>query len=67
MIDIFGYVGSLIVFISFMMKDIKKLRLINTVACIIFVIYGIVKVAYPVAITNIIVVVINIVFLIRNK
>jgi len=67
MIDIFGYVGSLIVFISFMMKDIKKLRLINTVACIIFVIYGIVKVAYPVAITNIIVVIINIVFLIRNK
>lgn len=67
MIDIFGYVGSLIVFISFMMKDIKKLRLINAVACIIFVIYGIVKVAYPVAITNIIVVIINIVFLIRNK
>ena len=67
MIDIFGYVGSLIVFISFMMKDIKKLRLINTIACIIFVIYGIVKVAYPVAITNIIVVIINIVFLIRNK
>ena len=67
MIDILGYVGSLIVFISFMMKDIKKLRLINTIACIIFVIYGIVKVAYPVAITNIIVVIINIVFLIRNK
>lgn len=67
MIDILGYIGSLIVLISFMMKDMKKLRLINTLACIIFIIYGIVKVAYPVAITNIIVTIINIIFLIRNK
>lgn len=58
-IDIFGYIGSFVVLVSFLMKDIIMLRIVNTIACIMFVVYGWVMDVYPVVITNIIVIAIN--------
>lgn len=50
----------IVVLISVLMKDIKKLRMINTISCIMFVIYGIALGAYPIVIMNSLVIVINI-------
>jgi len=45
------------------MKDIFKLRFINLMGCVLFVIYGLIIEAYPVAIANAIIVFINLYYL----
>ncbi len=51
--DWIGYLASLVVFISFLYKDVKKIRLINMAGAFLFVIYGIMlKTAYPVILFN---------------
>jgi hypothetical protein len=35
-----GYGASFFVVLSFVLKDIKKIRIVNLVGCILFVIYG---------------------------
>lgn len=59
LIEIWGYISMIVVLISVMMKDIKKLRMINTISCIMFVIYGVALGAYPIVIMNSLVIVIN--------
>lgn len=39
--EILGTIASIIVLISFLMKSEKKIRLVNIIGAIIFVIYGI--------------------------
>lgn len=52
--DWVGYLASVIVFVSFLHKDVKKIRLINMSGALIFVIYGfMLKTAYPVIIFNV--------------
>lgn len=51
--ELIGYLASLFLMISFSMKDIKKLRLINSLGCISFIIYGfMLNTSWPVVITN---------------
>ncbi len=47
-----GYAASLFVGISLLMSDVRKLRYINLVGCIGFVVYGVSIHAMPVAIMN---------------
>lgn len=54
-----GYLASIFIVISLMMTSVVKLRVINTVGCILFVIYGVIVGAYPVVISNSIIVFIN--------
>lgn len=59
-LEIFGYFSMILVIISMLMKDIKKLRVLNSIACLMFVIYGYFHESYPVVLMNIIVILINI-------
>lgn len=48
-----GYLAAVIVLLSFVMKDIKKLRLINMTGCAIWVVYGVLlNMSWPIIITN---------------
>ncbi|MGV8947363.1 MAG: uroporphyrinogen decarboxylase [Lutibacter sp.] len=48
-----GYAASLALIISFMMKNINTLRIINSLGAILFVVYGIMlHTSYPIIITN---------------
>ena len=48
-----GYAASLAVLISFIMKDIKTLRYVNSLGCFLFVIYGVLlDMSMPIVITN---------------
>ncbi len=49
----------IVVLISTMMKDIKRLRLFNSIGCIMFVIYGLIMETYPIVVMNIIVILIH--------
>ena len=62
-----GYAAMTILMISFLMKDIKKLRIINTVACLLFVIYGYMLHSYPVIISNAFIGTVNLYYLFVKK
>ena len=58
-LEMVGYLGSVLVAISLMMRSLFRLRIINSVGCVVFVIYGLLIHAYPVAILNGFIVCIN--------
>jgi len=59
-----GYAASLALIISFMMKNINTLRIINSLGAILFVVYGIMlATSYPIIITNGFILTVNIYYL----
>ncbi len=52
-IEILGYIASALIFITFMMKEPVKLRLIGLIGCTAFCIYGFLIHSYPTALMNI--------------
>lgn len=63
-----GYAASAGVLISFIMKDIKKLRIINSVGCALFVLYGVMlNMSMPIIITNVAILLINFYYLFLKK
>jgi len=62
-----GYAASAGVLSSFLMKDIRKLRMVNSVGCALFVVYGFLLHSWPVIITNIAILVINFYYLFLKK
>lgn len=66
-IELIGIVATVFVLLSFLMKDLKKVRIINIVGAILFVLYGVLIGALATWLLNGILVVIHIVFLIRAK
>lgn len=61
-----GYLASVLVAISFLMKSINKLRFVNLVGSICFVIYAIAIHAIPVALINLFTVCINVYYLTKK-
>ena len=62
-IEILGYLASFAVLVSMLMSSVIKLRIINFIGCMLFVIYGLIIGAYPISIANGIIAVIQIFFL----
>ena len=67
MIDLLGYIGIVVVLIAFMMTDMTKLRIVNIVACSIYVVYGCLIHSKPTIILNVLVILLNLYFLFKNK
>jgi len=61
--EIIGYVASVLVAISLTMSSIVKLRVLNLIGAITFTIYGMLINAYPIAMVNGFIIIINIYFL----
>ena len=66
LVELFGYFSSVVVAVSFLMKSINKLRIINTIGAACFVIYSLIIKAYPVALINFFIICINIYQLTRK-
>ncbi|SFU64522.1 inner membrane protein [Pustulibacterium marinum] len=48
-----GYLASAFLMVAFTMKNVNKLRIINSLGCITFVIYGfMLDIAWPIIISN---------------
>ncbi len=58
-IEIFGYVAMLVVLASMLMTDVKWLRITNSIASGMFLVYGLLLSAYPIVIMNGLVILIN--------
>ncbi|MDP3353376.1 MAG: uroporphyrinogen decarboxylase [Flavobacteriaceae bacterium] len=51
--DWVGYFASLVLMISFMMKNLNTLRIINSAGALLFVVYGfMLETSWPIIITN---------------
>lgn len=65
-VELIGYLGSALVVLSFTMKRIVPLRLISVAAAIIMCVYGLLIHAWPVIITNAVIVGIHAFYLYRE-
>ncbi|QYK00908.1 YgjV family protein [Shewanella psychrotolerans] len=60
-----GYLASVVVAVSLMMSNIKKLRWWNLIGALLFVAYGVAISAIPVALVNFFIVLIDIYYLVK--
>ncbi len=66
--DWIGYIAMATLFVSFMMKDIKKLRIINSIGGGFFVAYGVLlDMSWPIIIANSAIIGINVYYLFLKK
>lgn len=68
-IEMIGYLGSVLALVSFLMASVVKLRVVNSVGSLIFAIYVLIIHSYPTALMNGCLVLINLYYLrrLRNK
>ncbi|MDA0327043.1 MAG: uroporphyrinogen decarboxylase [Bacteroidetes bacterium] len=63
-----GYIATAVLLTSFTMKQLRTLRIVNSVACLLFVGYGVLLTnAWPIIISNAAIFVINIYYLFLEK
>lgn len=66
--ELIGYMAMALLLVSFMMKDVTKLRIVNSFGCAFFVAYGIMLVtSWPIIITNSAIISINLYYLLVKK
>ena len=61
-----GIVASVCILVSFLTSNQIKTRIINSVGCVVFVVYGILLPAYSTAFMNAVMLVVHTVFLIKH-
>ena len=66
-IEYIGYVAMAFIGISFLMKDIRKLRLLNLIGAGLFIVYGILLKKPPIYLLNSFIVLVNIYYLFPKK
>jgi len=52
MVEIIGYIGSVLIAASLMMSNIKRLRIVNLIGALVFVGYALMVKAYPIVLVN---------------
>jgi hypothetical protein len=65
--EIFGYIGTVLILISFLIENVFKLRLINTIGALFWLIYGIGIMAKPTIVVNFAVIIIHSIWFIKQK
>ena len=66
-IELIGYLASVVILIGFTFKGESKIRTVNMVGSLLFIVYGLLIKAYPVALLNALTIVVNICALITTK
>jgi hypothetical protein len=63
-----GYAAMATVLISFLMKSVTQLRMVNAFGCLLFVVYGLVldPISKPIIITNIAIFCINLYYILKK-
>lgn len=66
-IEYIGYAASFFVLLSFLMKKMTTLRLVNIIGCALFIWYGVMLNSIPIIITNCAILIVNIYYLLKTK
>lgn len=64
-VEYVGYAASAAVLLSFLMKNMVPLRMINIVGCGLFVTYGFLLGSWPIIITNAAICIIHVFYLVK--
>lgn len=67
LVDILGYTGTVLVILSFLFDSLIKLRVLNAVGAFLITIYAVVNHAWPVALLDGVIVIINVVQLFKSR
>lgn len=67
LIDWLGYLAMAILLISFTLKNVRTLRIVNSIGCVCFAIWGGLIEEWPVVITNVSIFLINFYYLFIKK
>ena len=59
MIEVIGYLATFLVMLSFVMKDVTRLRIINAIGCATWILYGFMLDSNPIIVTNVGILTIN--------
>ncbi len=63
-----GYLASFVLIVSFMMKNLNSLRIINSMGALLFIIYGVMlNISWPIIITNGFIILVNLYYLTIKK
>lgn len=62
-----GYTATLFLMVSFLLKDMKKLRMVNTIACLFFIVYGHYLGSIPIVVSNAFICCVNLYYLVASK
>jgi hypothetical protein len=65
--EIFGYIGTVLILVSFLIENVFKLRLVNTVGAIFWLVYGVGIMAKPTIVVNLAVIIIHGIWFIKQK
>jgi len=65
--EYFGYIASALVLVSFLMKNMTYLRIINSVGCAFFIIYGTLLGSVPIVLTNTAIVMVNFYYVLQKN
>ena len=66
-VELVGYLGSILVVVSVLMTSMVKLRIVNSIGASIFTVYALIIQSYPTALMNFSLVVNNLYYLTRMK
>lgn len=68
-LDLVGYAASIVVLLAFFMKNINTLRIVNSVGCALFILYGFLFESpnLPIIITNVGILLVNGYYLLLKK
>lgn len=67
MIEIIGWIATAGTLLSFAVKDMWKLRLINSIASVVWILYALLKLDYPILVINASVIVMHLYWFYKNN
>jgi hypothetical protein len=67
MAELIGWIATVFIILSFIQKDIKKLRILSLVGAFLWTIYGVLNEGYSVIFLNFVIILIQIWWLIKLK
>ena len=65
--EILGYIATVIVLTSFLMKKMTNLRVLNSIGACLFIVYGLLINSGPVVLTNSLILGINLIKLVQDE
>ena len=66
-VELIGYLASFVILIGFTFKGESKIRTINMIGSLLFIVYGLLIKAYPVALLNALTILVNVRALVKTR
>jgi hypothetical protein len=67
MTEVLGWIATAVVLLSFTVQDMRKLRMVNLVGCLLWIGYGFILMSKPVIFVNISIALVHSYWLIKNR